>query len=627
MVKHTMAHQTQEMSIDDSNKIQTHIREIIGSDAKINIKKMNILTNIVNKTKNTKYVTNPTIFSNSINTVKQKIQIEVGDVENDDDKEMISFLRCLSIVLYDFKNDFMCINTSSPYYKPDEISLTFFDQNIFVELLELFELERVESCFAMISTDVRDLFEKDRKHRGLNEYDNDRKLNPITAVLFARNGRHDKLKGTEFEFVSDYLKQVHNMGSSNISVKLVYDYFQKYVKDWLGNVMKEKYISEFEQHHEIDIRDKQEKAKKKFSKSDLKSEIRYKERIKTLKSTISDPVKLDKKLKQCEVSYKKRQNSRIDKLTKARIEISKLARDKSGIEKSIKSYIIDKFPPSEFRMTLNTISDRTRIIKNNDIIINETIEELKEQGKQLVNNINKKVLESCKDKESYIFPIYEIEQTHEKHRNTIFEVNFDIVNILKDIFKQITTQYNNTNNTNGVNNEITQTMDIIIGIDCSLIPADDLHMCRNICATLLKATETLPNINIKFVPFRGKNSTTLYADVYETYDDIAYISIHRGSSYIYHAHQYIDELMSKSTVDRKVVIMMTNGYDYEEDYTIQAVEKSKRLGNEIYCIHTDSYTKDKDELIYGTDNIVECEMIEEINKALITLVRDLIGKQ
>ena len=626
MSKHTIARQTQETSIDDSNKIQTHIREIIGSDPIVRDETMKIMENIINRTKNTNYKIS-TSYYEEINTTNQEIQFIRLYLEKE---SMTSFLRCSSIVLYDFKNDFI-------YDELTENNLTRADREAFTQLLEIFELERVESCFAMISADVEDKFEKDRKCRGLEKGDNNGGLNPMTAVLFARDGRHDKLRNTEFEFVSDYLKQVHNMGSSDVSVKLVFDYFQKYVKDWLHDMMREIYMIRFEQNLENNIKIKRKEAKEEFIKSDLKSEIRYKERIKTLKSTISDPVKLDKKLKQCEVSYKKRQNSRIDKLTKARIEISKLARDKSGIEKSIIDFVVNETLPSGLGIISNMIKvEKTKTMENNNIIINETIEELKEQGKQLVNNINGKILESCKYEESQYSTIYKVEPMVEKYKNWIFEVNFETVDILEDIFKQITTQYNNTNNTNDINDinneNKQQTIDIIIGIDCSSIPADDLHMCRNICATLFRTIETLPNINMKFIPYRGKNETTLYADVYETYEDIKYISTHIGIDCIHMAHQHIDDLMSNSTADRKIAIMITDSYTQDTYHTIQAVKNSKKLGNEVYCIITkpDSYIDPnirKTKMVYGENNFIACEDYNQIDDTLITLVQDLIGKQ
>ena len=626
MSKHTIARQTQETSIDDSNKIQTHIREIINAE-KPTIESLNKLINIVNRKKNSGFFVTKT-FAN--NLYDDTIFIE------DDDQIKASIFRCVAVLFYDFLHGFTISYMNNEYklsreYK--EYGFTMSDQEALLQLVEIFEFERVESCLAMIDEDIGKEFEKDREYRGSMGYISNRNLNPMTAVLFARDGRHDKLKGTEFEFVSDYLKQVHNMGSSDVSVKLVYDYFQKYVKDWLSDIQRGIYLSDLERDHENNIRVKQEKAKKKFSKSDLKSEIRYKERIKTLKSTISDPVKLDKKLKQCEASYKKRKNTRIDKLTKARIEISKLARDKSDIEDPLMMYstprkadITTHSPLDISCQPFDQIVDK----KISDYIPNKSIEELKEHGTQRVNEINEYIKEPIDDKAYYKLPEY-INHPIINDEEEPYEINNDVASILNDIFKQITTQYNNTNDindTNDINNENKQkTIDIIVGVNCGSRYSYNLKIQRNICATLLKATEKLPNINIKFVSWYDMYDE-LYTRICETYEDIRYISIHRGMDSIHKTHQYIDDLMSKSTADKKVVIMMTDQSDDDYvGYGTQAVKNSKKSGNEVYCIIQDIGYIYNMNIIYGKDNTITCEDGEQMDKALTTLVRDLIGKQ
>ena len=627
MVKHTIARQTQKMSIDDSNKIQTHIREIINAE-KPTFEALNELMNIVNRKKNTGFFVEGHAFANTL--YDETIEI------NEETLIKANMFRCIAFLLYDFLHGFETPVRVIDEYKETreykEHGFTISDQEAFLGLVEIFEFERVESCFAMIDKGIGKEFEKDRKCRGSTEYFSDKKLNPMSAVLFARNGRHDKLKGTEFEFVSDYLKQVHNMGSSEISVKLVFDYFQKYVKDWLSDIQREEHLSDLEIRHENNIKDKQEKAKKKFIKSDLKSEIRYKERIKTLKSTISDPVKLDKKLKQCEASYKKRKNSRIDKLTKARIEISKLARDKSDIEDPLiicsipyKADITRHGPLSIQCQPFDQIVDK----KISDYIPNKSIEELKEYGTQRVNEINEYVKEPIDDKAYYKLPEYTNHPIINDEEEP-YEINNKVASILNDIFKQITTQYNNTNNTNNtndINNENKpQTIDIIVGVNCGSYNSYNLEIQRNICATLLEATETLPNINIKFVSWY-EEWDKLYTRIYETYKDIRYIPWVARLSSLYIAHQYIDDLMSKSIADRKVVIMMTGMSDDNIGYGIQAVKNSKKRGNEVYCITQDIDCIDMMNIIYGKDNNITCEEGEQMDKALTTLVRDLIGKQ
>ena len=624
MRKNTIARQTQETSIDDSNKIQTHIREIINAE-KPTIEALNELMNIINRKKNSVFFVREDSWENSLYD-------GIIEIIGEDNQIKANIFRCVAVLLYDFLHGFDKFEygyeyKSSREYK--EYGFTRSDQEAFIQLLEVFEFERVESCFAMIDEDIGKEFEKDRKHRGSNEDDNDRELNPMSAVLFARDGRHDKLKDTEFEFVSDYLKQVHNIGSSDISVKLVFDYFQKYVKDWLSDKMKEMYLSNFEYRHKMHIEDKREKTMKKFIKSDLKSEIRYKERIKTLKSTISDPVQLDKKLKQCEASYKKRKNARIDKLTKARIEISKLARDKSEIEKYLIIYPI----PNTVDILVNrqlhvqcTPFDQIVDKKISDYIPNKSIEELKEHGTQRVNEINEYIKEPIDDKAYYKLPEY-TNYPIINNEEEPYEINNDVANILNDVFKQITTQYNNTNNTNDINNEAKQqTIDIIVGVNCGSHDSYSLDIQRNVCATLLEATETLPNVNVKFVSWYNEEDE-LYTRICETYEDIRYIPWISRLSSLYMAHQYIDDLISKSTADKKVVIMMTSMSDDEIGYGIQAVKNSKKSGNEVYCIISNIEDIDKIRMIYGKDNTVTCEDGEQMNNALTSLVQDLIGKQ
>ena len=620
MVKHTIARQTQKMSIDDSNKIQTHIREIINAE-KPTFEALNELMNIVNRKKNTGFFVEGHAFTNSLYDEKIEIIGEYNQIK-------ANIFRCIAVLLYDFLHGFTFNfdeHIATREYK--EYGFTTSEQEAFIQLVEIFEFERVESCFAMIDEDIGDIFEKDRKRRGLNEYHDDKKLDPMSAVLFARDGRHDKLKDTEFEFVSDYLKQVHNMGSGEISIKLVYDYFQKYVKDWLSDKVKEIHLSDLERDHEDNIKNKRKKAKKKFIKSDLKSEIRYKERIKTLKSTISDPVQLDKKLKQCEASYKKRQNSRIDKLTKARIEISKLARDKSEIEHALAiqrtPYNIDIINNRSLNIQCQPF-DQIVDKKIFDYIPNKSIEELKEHGTQRVNEINEYVKEPINDKAYFKLPTY-TNHTITDVFEAPYEVNNKVASILNNMFKQITTQHNNTNDVNNENNQ--QTMDIIVGVNGNSQYSNNLEIQRNICATLLEATETIPNVNVKFVSWFNDYSNELYTRICETYEDIRYFSPTLDQACLHMAHQYIDDLMSNSTADRKVVIMITSMSDNKIGYGIQAVKNSKNKGNEVYCITSNTVFKYTMNMIYGKDNIITYEEDEQIDEAMITLVQDLIGKQ
>ena len=628
MVKHTIARQTQETSIDDSNKIQTHIREIINAE-KPTIESLNDLMNIVNKKKGTKYMIEFNNYRNYVSEDEINVDVDVNG------QPVIHVLRYIAVLLYDFF-EFDISETiknideykSSKEYK--EHGFSRLDQAIFRDLLRLFEIERVESCFAMIDEDIGKEFEKDRKHRGLNEYHDDRGLSPITAVLFARDGRYDKLKDTEFEFVSDYLKQVHNMGSSDVSIKLVYDYFQKYVKDWLSNRMRETYGATLERFHEIDMREKREKVNKKFSKSDLKSEIRYKERIKTLKSTISDPVKLTKKLKQCEVSYKKRQNSRIDKLTKARIEISKLARDKSGIELTLMNYTDVYSYEDNIRVNDHIGRYESYSIKYNkkifDYIPNKSIEELKEYGTQRVNEINEYVKEPINDNIQRKLPEYTNHSITCVNQEP-YKINNKVAKSLEYTFKYITdkTYFDKDDDTESKDNP--QTIDIIVGVNTSVTYKRHIPLYKKICGTLLASTEKLPNVNIKFVSWYGNENNELYTRIHETHEDIECISSSYELTYTRMAHQYIDDLMSKSTADRKIVIMISDGWIQETYYTTQTVKNSKNSGNEIYCIFSGYYHEERNESIYGKNNIVKCGTIEQIDKALTSLVRDLIGKQ
>ena len=629
--------------------------------------------NTVNHVKNTSYKVN--FGENICDMIHQQIHIR------DDNDSLIHESKYLASILFDFEN---------PYHKDivdtkDDSVVNESNQPILSKIQDIFEQERVESCYSLPYPGIGAEFELQRQQRGLEN--NDTELDPLTALELARNGRDDRLKGTEFEFVSDYLKQVHFSGSSKVSTKLAYDYFVNHVKEWFNEQnyeeLKQQYTEQGERKTEhINEQHEQNKTTQKESWDMNNIDDLYDEReeefnkqmeeLEKQRDTMTDE-QFEEQRQKLEESYENDIRDIMEKIRESAhnsIESTNDMTAASRIQQEVKNKIDDvekQKTRGNFTETAQSLQEKFRE-DDKDIlngtkydqeelekVINTDIDKLIKSGKEELDLIKNKIDQYIsKQNKLKILPKYTVKPSRNKDTGT-YKIDHHIVSKLSILFDQIIARQKASLDKTGhmidvdayiqdvcgsqqgmyyTCEERTRGLDIVIGIDCSgSMGYSDLEACRVMCGTLLTSVEKLPSINMQFVSWCGNSGDedeigSLHVRIHKTRKDIEYITNDGGGTPTGEAHQYIDDMLKQSKSTQKVVIMMTDGCPNNEETTELAVKQSRQKGNNVYGVLLGTYS-DADTVmkqIYGKQNFTVCENMEQTSNTITKLVKNLIVK-
>jgi hypothetical protein len=163
---------------------------------------------------------------------------------------------------------------------------------------------------------------------------------------------------------------------------------------------------------------------------------------------------------------------------------------------------------------------------------------------------------------------------------------------------------------------------------------DRIRVCRNMCATLYKSLEGVENVDLKIVAWSSPSqSYKLSVTEINKYSDVSKVSsaYHHGQNGNHLAHQYMDKMLQKSTKNKKLCIMLTDGvpwlntgrrdYSLETlvDLTRQSIQETRRHGNRVFGIYigdSDTETAMMKQM-YGRDFV----QVDEITKARAKVVK------
>ena len=518
----------------------------------------------------------------------------------------------LSHILYDSKAP-----TNSTVMNLAKTDKGYDGSLLFKEIFYTLEAERVESNWGQVYYGSHQEFERQRSERGKRD---EGELNPMRALQFARNGSTEKIKDTPYEPAIQYLENVHGM-DYRVSLKLAIDYYNRYVKDWLDTQITKVLEEKLENH----IRD---------TRAYLEKEI--------------------KELEQRKDSYSQQRKEC-------------LSRELDTID----SKNIDDMPVYEWEMT-NILKDSCtrdrqqqherspkRIAKNTVNTIQGTdMEQLTKKARKATSKINSMLKEYNKPKRpvldnlaTNLYTADRPESEYDIDYNTSHRLR-KLINTVRANKSQVHDMYGNTidmdeyiqdviNTKQGLyweDEEYSQGLAIAIGIDCSgSMPNSAMKACRDMCATILYATQYLKGIEITFVPWSTSNEKhDLYANEFTALDDIKYISKNDNPQNANDlAHQYLDKVVAKSSADKKVIIMMTDGEPFcwgiDRDVlfanTIEAIRQSKMRGHLVYGIFlnfNDSEERTKAMQGMYRDHFVSCTTISAASKTVIELTKNHI---
>ena len=518
----------------------------------------------------------------------------------------------LSHILYDSKAP-----TNSTILELAKTDKGYDGSLLFKEIFYTLEAERVESNWGEVYYGSHQEFERQRNERGKRDEGD---LNPIRALQFARNGSTDRLNSTEYESATKYINDVHGM-DCRVSLKLAIDYYNRYVKDWLDTqitkVLEEKlenYIRDTKAYNETKIKEL-EQCKDYYSQEYAKS--LHGELDSLDNKTIHDmPVyewEMANILKESCTRYRQERHERSPKkIAKNTVntiqgadmeQLTKRARKStSKINNMLKEYNRPKRPVLDNLATNLYIADRPE--SEYDIDYNTS-----HRLRKLINTV--------RANKSQAYDMY-------GNMLDIDEYIQDIINTKQGLYWE--------------DEEYSQGLAIAIGIDCSgSMPNSAMKTCRDMCATILYATQYLKDIEITFVPWSTSNDRhDLYANEFTALDDIKYISKNdKPQNANDLAHQYLDRIVSKSNADKKVIIMMTDGEPFCWGIdrtalfanTIEAIRQSKMRGHLVYGIFLNfNDNEERTKLMQGMyrDHFVSCNNIADASKTVIELTRNHI---
>ncbi len=492
----------------------------------------------------------------------------------------------------------------------------------FKEIFYTLEAERVESNWGEIYYGSHQEFERQRSERGTMDSG---ELDPMRAIQFARNGSIGKLEGTQYEQAIQYINTVHGM-DSKVSLKLAIEYYEKYVKDWLDvqiSKIREEHLEKLVQRIKDHFEEQIEEQKRELDRTgDKNVRKRINELYKDMSNTIENKTIHDIRISSWDV-----ENILKDYSTRTRQEChenSPKKLSKSTVQ-SIQKRDMDSLVKQGKKATAK---------------INSKIKEINRPVQPKLANLAEKIHVSNRPEEEYTIDY----ETSYRLRKLINEVKasrtqvYDMQGNMIDVDEYIQDIINTKQGIYWEDEEPSKGLAIVIGIDCSgSMPDGAMQACRDMCATILYATQRLKDVAITFVPWSTSNSRhDLYANEFTTLDEIKCISKNyepQNANDL--AHQYLDRVIAKSNAVNKVIIMMTDGEPYCHGIdpnvlfanTVEAIRQSKLRGNLVYGVFLNfGANEDRAKKMAGMyrSNFVSCNTMNDASKAVIELTQNHI---
>jgi len=508
--------------------------------------------------------------------------------------------------------------------------------NFAKQLYNILEDERIESNYGDIYAGSKKQFQLSKEtHHKINKPTGE--LDPVGAVFCARFLHDDVIDGSDWEIAKEFLKQTHHK-DEKAGIILTKMYWDKYVCPWL-----QKQLDELEdkpkpkskegesEEGEGDGKGSGSTVDEKLDDFEGKSDADRKKEIDKVKSSIE--------AKEKKLGETTKDKARKEKVTKRLEKLFSDAKKQSGHDRVT---VPDGDPdPIDF----DDLEGELEQSKENFEMQIEEIREALDNPIEMRDADGRVLLERLTPK--YVLKI----------DRPVSTVNPDIQlsRGLNKMFKRIKGKFTDTIETAGmeidmeeyIQSKVKRTgefwveeveaggLSIVIGVDLSgSMGSHRITVCRNMCATLFKSLEGIDKVDLKIVAWSSPSSQyKLSVTDIKKYEDVRKITSAsgHGQNANHMAHQYIDEMLRKSTNQKRLCIMLTDGvpwmstgrreYDMDTllDLTKQAIDETRRHGNKVFGIYIGDNETEVDLMrkMYGTDFVA----VDEIEQARTKVVR------